>query len=639
MPRQLRRQGFCPTGSSVYQRIWHNILGFDTAMLTYRISVWQGLPRNRPPRFFVRNKQRQPSPRQFTQDSQLLFVSPIIPRPQLPFLHSPSTSRSQPNISRSRFQYQLARLITTDQKLYIKDQLRKGARYTVYGGAALVLFAVLNLGVQDEILNRRYPSPEEWSFLSRMNYRLSRNEEVPSEETGLVDWSQVGSGYQQLLERLEDASIDGKDLRPILQEEGDLHIAGLGKAGLDISSKSEHWRRGYHECLMGAAKASENRDGWVTDTTKNVTYPPELVVGPSNPRPRPVPFGAGSAPLEENCVPALPPAETYYMKILTTSGFTSRQRLDAALAYADWLDFKGLTSTAEDMYDWGLDIAMGALPDGTSNVIDIKTGIINERSSYVSSNVFRAAGALAYHHARNNKLSAALPIFLSILRAGRNLPEELQKSSPPPEKDANLWSSVSTFVKWVILSPPYPTALPTGDEMPARTSATVCEEAGVMSHIGEILFASTATPSSVGSLSDPSLSASSSSFERLQNQHSGLSWTREAVDIAEATLKAADKDDIETRDKCTECLAIGVENWSTMVETMLKNEKLAAPAAKTNKTWFWGKSTEVEDHDMNRWESELQTVNERLRSVRKLLIKEEERKSSKGLFATLFSII
>lgn len=558
----------------------------------------------------------------------------MTPRPQLPFLHSASKGQSQQSIPHGHFRYQLARLLTTDRKLYIKDQLQKGAVYTVYGWAALALFTLVNLTTQNEILNRRYPSPREWSFWSRMAYRALRKEEVPNEETGLVDWSQVGGGYRQLLERLEDSAIDGQDLRPTLHEDEELYVSGLGKAGLDISSKSEPWRRGYHECLMGAAKVSENRDGWVIDTTRNIAFPPEFVVGPSNPRPRPMPFGAGTAPLKENCVPAFQPAEIYYIKILTTHGFTSGQRLDAALAYADWLDFKGLSSSAEDIYDWGLDIATGALPTGADNVLDIKTGIINREASYVSTNVLRAATAIAYHHTRNGNLSAALPIFISILRARRRLPEGPQQLSPHSEKDYSLWSNISSSVRLLIFSPPYPMPPPTGDETPVRTPAAVCEEAGVMSHIGEILFASTAIRSSPNASINASLGSSSSSSEQLPSQQSGLSWTREAVDVAEAALKAVDKNDAEARDKCTECLAVGVENWSIMVATMLKNEKSADPAAKANSKWFWETSNGVENDSKTRWELEQQTVNERLKSVRKLLIKEEERKHAIGFFAT-----
>ena len=574
-------------------------------------------------------------PRLFTKNSQLLLVSDASPRPQLPFLHPTTGSRASPSASRNQFQSQLFRLITTERKLYLKDQLWKGAKYTVYGWTALLLLSMMAFGFQNEVLERRFPTPPDWTMRSRMIYRIAKSEEHPDPSgTGLTNWTSAGDGYRQLLKRLEDPSRDGQDLRPILQEEGDIYVDGLGRAGLDISSKSEPWRRGYYACLMGAAKASENRDGWVCDTTRKTAFPPEVVIGPSNPYPKPVPYGAASAPLEENCVPAFEPAETFYMKILTTQGFTTRQRLDAALAYADWLDFKGLPSTAEEMYDWGLDIAMAALPLGVNNVVDIKSGVIDQRATYISSNVLLATTSLALHHARNHNLAAALPIFLSVLRARRQLPA----SSPQDEAGSNSRegssiAQVLSFFRSMIVAPPYPPAPPTGDEIPLRTPAAKCEEAGVMAHVGEILFASSNASSSAVASSNTirrSLGSSQSAAGQLEVQQSGLSWTRDAVDLAEATLTSANKDDDEAQEKCSECLAVGMENWSTMVAKLLKDERQvkADKQPKVSSSWLWNSSATVDDQ--GRWERESQVVDERLENVRRLLSKEADRKDRKG---------
>lgn len=574
-------------------------------------------------------------PRLFTQNSQLLLVSGVSPRPQLPFLHPATSNRYPPSAIRNQFQNQLSRLITTERKLYFKDQLWKGAKWSVYGWTAFLLLNLMAFGLQHEVLERRFPSPPEWTMRSRIYYRIANSKgHLDPDGTGLTDWTSAGSKYCQLLKRLEDPSLDGQDLRPILQAEGNIYVAGLGRAGLDVSSKSEPWKRGYYACLIGAAKASENRDGWVCDTTRKIVFPPEVVIGPSNPRPKPVPYGAASAPLEENCVPAFEPAETYYMKILTTQGFNTRQRLDAALAYADWLDFKGLSSTAEEMYDWGLDIAMGALPVGVNNVIDIKSGVIDQKATYISSNVLLATTSLAFHHARNNNLAAALPIYLSVLRARRRLPAlSLQDEAGSNSREASSIAQILSFLRSILVAPPYPPAPPTGDEIPLRTPAATCEEAGVMAHIGEILFAS--------AFASPSANASSTTFKgplessesmtgQLKSQQSGLSWTRDAVDLAEAILTSADKNDEETRDKCSECLAVGMENWSTMVEKLLKDERQAKaekqPKASSN--WLWGSSAAVEDE--GRWERESQVVDERLENVRRLLSREADRKASKS---------
>ena len=575
-----------------------------------------------------------PTPRLFTQSSQLLLISGAGPRPQLPFLHPATGGIPLPILHRTPLQQQLSRLITTERKLYLKDQLWKGAKYTVYGWVGLILLATMAFGFQTEVAERRFPSPSEWTFRTRTSYRFAKSAENPDpNDAGLIDWSNVGQAYHQLIERLEDPTIDGQGLRPVLQEDGDIYVAGLGKAGLDISSKSEPWRRGYYACLMGAAKAAENRDGWVRDTTRNVVFPPEVVIGPSNPRPKPVPFGAQAAPLEENCVPVFEPAEVFYMKVLTTHGFNSKQRLDAALAYADWLDYKGLSATAEDMYDWGLDIATGALPEGANNVVDINSGVIDSKATHISSNILLATTSLAIHHARNNNLAIALPIFVSVLRARRQLPESkpIPKSGLTSQNQSSL-AIVFSFFKSLLITPPYPPAPPTGDETPTRTPAAKCEEARVMSHIGEILFASSATtPVSKTPLDNPMGPPipSTATTAQLQNQQSGLSWTREAVDLAEATLVSADKNDAEARERCSECLAVAMDNWSTMVAKMLKDERRATPMSQQKTgSWFWGNTSETSGEA--RWERESKLVDERLERVQKLLNKEADRKTSTG---------
>jgi len=603
----------------------------------------QGLPRSAIAIFGRPSKptslfKRLPTPRQFTQSSQLLLVSLVGPRPrsQLPFLHAATGGRPLPTSPRNQLQYQLSRLITTERKLYFKDQIWKGAKYTVYGWAGLILLATMSFGFQSEVAERRFPSPSEWTFKTRTNYRTAKSAENPDPNgSGLVDWSLIGQAYRQLIERLEDPNIDGQGLKPILQEEGDIYVAGLGKTGLDISSKSEPWRRGYYACLMGVAKAAENRDGWLRDTTRDIVFPPEVVIGPSNPRPKPVPYGAKSAPLEENCVAVFEPAEIYYMKILTTHGFTSGQRLNAALAYADWLDFKRLSVTAEDMYDWGLDIAMGALPEGVNNVIDIKTGVINSRATHVSSNILRATTALASHHARNENLAAALPIFLSVLRARWQLPSPDSPSEPESKpRDPSSLSTTLSFLKSLVVTPPYPPPPPTGDETAIRTPTAKCEEAGVMSNIGEILFASASASLSTKAPTNKSIGppvSSPATTEQLKAQQSGLSWTREAVDLAEATLVSAKQDDAEAQSKCSECLAVGMDNWSTMVAKMLKDERRAAPATQQKTgSWFWGSTPEVEAGA--RWERESKLVDERLGRVQRLLNKEADRKATTGGF-------
>ncbi len=527
----------------------------------------------------------------------------------------------------------------------------KAAKYTVYGWTMVILLFISMWGFLQERLERHHPSPPMWSFWSRVVYRDAWSEEDKDKNgTGVVNWLVAGNCFRKLLSRLEDPTLDGYDLHPILEEEGDIYVPGVGKTGFDISLKPEPWRRGYHAAVMGCARAAEHLEGWVSDSTRNIAFPPEVVIGPSNPRPKPVKVGSATAPLEENCVPAFEKPETYYMKILTTRGFTTRQRLDAALACGDYLDFKGLHSSAEEMYDWGLDIAMGALPVGVDNAADTKSGIIKADASYVSSNLLLATTSLAMHHARNNNLATALPVFLSILRARRKLPStptvsQSKSEVPALETDKSALRNLVSYVVSLLASPTYPPPPPTGDEVPARTPLQICEEAAVMAYIGEILFASASLGSVSSALSGNSKRSlfSSDNGSRLHNQESGLSWTRDAVDVAETILLSAARNDPDARSICLTCLEVGVGNWSKMVNKLLREERGKESTTQQNRgnsaNWFWGSSS-IPDKEKGeiKWQLEARLVEEKMKSVNRLLREEQSRKEAAGSTSGIFFV-
>jgi hypothetical protein len=589
---------------------------------------------------------RAPNPRPFTQNCQLLRIAPTSARPQLPFLHNTAAIRTSNYLNQNQFQTQLARLLTTERKRYVKDQFRLAAKVTAYFWTALFLLGTIVFGFQNERLERAFPSPSEWSWWSRYRYRIARGEERP--ESGYVDWVRTGQDYRAVVLRLEDPNIDGKGLEPPLGADGEIYVEGIGKTGFDVSTKSEPWRRGYYECLRGAARAAEYLETWVQDTTRQIAFPSEVVIGPSNPRPRPVPYGAHPAPLEENCLPAYESPEVYYMKILTTKGFSTRQRLDAALAYADWLDSKGLPSSAANMYEWALDIATANLPIGSNNTLNIKTGVIDEKATLITPNILLAATAFATHHAKTGNFSTALPIFLSILRAQRSLPPPsptriYQSLSNASDPEPSTLSVLASLISKFIVTPPYPPPPPSGDEPAARTPTTVCEEAGTMSHIGEILFASSSAPSINSAFSPASPTQNTSA------QLSGLAWTRSAVELAEKTLlslnsqstrsslrqntsptalsKLESSPDIAlAQQRCTECLSSGIENWKLMVakmqalETKGRNEsKSLDPTRKAKQGWFWTWGKAAEDGDEGKWEKEAKVVEMKAKELRSLL--------------------
>ena len=451
------------------------------------------------------------------------------------------------------------------------------------------LLLVIAFGVQQEWLERKYPSPDEWSWITRKDFRSARWGQDSEDNEKIVDWAGTGSTYQRLLQRLEDPNIDGAGIKDTV--EGGILVAGIGKTGYDISMKSEPWRRGYYQMMMGAARAAEHLDGWVEDKSQNLAFPADMVVGPSNPNPKPVPPGDGnvSPPKEEDCEVAFETPESFYMKILTTQGFTEKQRMDAALAYAAWLDYKQTPEAAGSMYQWAMDIATSS-----SDTIVDRSGVLNPKIRNPSANILTATTALAVHHALNGRLSEALPIFISVLRARRSLPDSpttMRSTLIPDEEKEGLWTTAMAVAKNAIMASTYPPPPDEGTNPPQRGPKERCEEAGIMTYIGEILYASKQSSTS---------------------REDGLAWTREAVDVAEEELrrKGIEKDAKKT---CQQCLEVGLGNWTTMVKRMAMEEK--EKKAASSGSWF---GFDQKD-GVGRWGSEEQVIKERLRRSAELL--------------------
>jgi hypothetical protein len=488
---------------------------------------------------------------------------------------------------------------------------------------------MIALGVQHEWLERRFPSPHEWCLLTRMNFRsMVWDETRADDDDEPVNWLLIALSYQNILRRLEDPNIDGVGLKE--QDDGGILVAGVGRTGYDITGKSEPWRRGYHKVLMGCARAAEQVDGWVKDRTRNIAFPANVVRGPSNPKPHPILPGSPPAPKEEDCEPAFDAPETYYMRILTTRGFTDRQKLEAALGQASWLEYKGAPSAALEMYKWALDIATAASPN-RETLFD-SLGAINTNSGPVSSNVLTATTALAVHYARTSNLSTALPMFLSVLRARRSLaPENTAIPSTPTGGTSDEQDSFITraahFVRQTLAPPKYPPPPDDGSSPPTRSAKERCEEAAVMAYIGEILYTSSSGNAETG----PLLSMSGASRE------DGLAWTREAVDVAEQELRgilssgAGDKSQRgEEAATCRQCLKTGLENWATMVSRLVQEERESRERQREERNqsqskisaWLGmggsmgservdGEQRDKVQHVLGRWEAELQVVRER----------------------------
>ncbi|KAF2795391.1 hypothetical protein K505DRAFT_324079 [Melanomma pulvis-pyrius CBS 109.77] len=544
-----------------------------------------------------------PVPRQFShKPPRLLLVSHrSSPRPQLPFLY-PSAQYL------SNGQTQILRLfsISVNHKKYIKEVSRLTVKYTIYIFLITTCFSIASLGILSERQERAFPSPHEWSLITRFRFRRGKWWEVPenNEEEGFPNWARLYDEYQHALKRLENRTKDGVGI--VEQEEGGSVVPGLGRAGYDVTAKSEEWRQGYYEVLIGMARAAERLEGWVTDKSRRNIWSPEFIASSSNPRPKATPPGMPVPPEEHLQVPAADAPETFYLRILTSKGFTTHQRITAALGYADWLSFKKLPDSAEEMYRWGLDIALAGLPTpDPSPTIDPKTAVLSFTApkDTITPNLVFATTNLATFHASQGNVTSALPILISVLRA-RLSASPAPQSHPDPPQDSSLTGTLLSL----LAEPPYPPLPPTGDEPLLRRIEDRCEEAALKTYIGEILFAT----------------AGASSAQRAQ----GLSWVRDAV----STSKIAQSLDPvvaspERKKKCEQCEEVGLEAWGKMMTFLAAEarEKRDAANAGGVRNWvagLWGARKGL-DEAVEDLEGEEEGVIMRLNKLRGRMLREE----------------
>jgi hypothetical protein len=545
-----------------------------------------------------------PVPRQFFSHKppRLLLVSHrSSPRPQLPFLY-PSTHYI------SHGQTRILRLfsISVNHKKYIKEVSRLTVKYTIYIFLITSCISIASLGILSERQERAFPSPHEWSLITRFRFRRGKWWEVPehNEEEGFPNWARLYDEYQHALKRLEDRTKDGAGI--VEQEEGGLEVPGLGRAGYDVTAKSEEWRQGYYEVLIGMARAAERLEGWVTDKTRRNVWSPEFIASSTNPRPKATPPGMPVPPEEHLQVPAADAPETFYLRILTSKGFTTHQRITAALGYADWLAFKKLPDSAEEMYRWALDIAVSGLPTPDPlPTLNPKTAVLSSTAppGTITPNLIYAATNLATFHASKGNLHSALPILISILRARLAAPEA-PTSYPDPPQDSSLTGTLLSL----LTEPAYPPIPPTGDEPLQRKIEDRCEEAVLKNYIGEILFA-TAGPSAT-------------------QQKQGLSWVRDAVSTAKLA-QSLDPivADAERKKKCEQCEEVGLEAWGKMMTFLAAEAREQMDAANAGGIRNWLSrllgGTKGLDQVVEDLEDEEEGVTMRLNKLRSRMLREE----------------
>lgn len=598
------------------------------------------------------------------------------------------------------------RYFTTQRKQWLQHEAKTFFTTLGYVLGAFGLFSIANYLYYHDQREREYPTPHEWSFVSRTRLRSALNErkdngtpeEVVASKGGDLDPTYsstrnrgvrhggVCAMMMGLLSRLEDPKIDaGNDL--VLIEEEDTtqrlpfqanpeevaaNVAALTgesrppketafrpafsllSGAYDVSAKSEPWRRGYFQALMTLATSCERIEGAVIDRTSGNIYLPNIVVGPSNPNPAPLPPGIKEAPREENCEVAFPSPGEIYLKILNTRGLTTRQQITAALSFANYLDFKKEKDAAAYVYGKAVLASREPLDsEGTVSFFDRKdddnvdaaawvknwTSInhsanapISDKNPAISQNLLSTLTAYATFQARSGDLSGALPLYVSLLQARLSLPPS---SSSSASKLSSSFSSAQSQsrqgdavkqIRSFFAQPDYPPAPDDGFGPPLPGSRSTCEAAALRMHIGEILYASAGkSGKSAGGAPLPSSSSSfswnpfSSRSQEQQAREEGIAWTREAVDIAEeqlhvledngrqatkkyqkrreqgqgglanalgetfANMTASDNKaalNAETgRAACSQCLVSGLDNWTTMVTQMARDEQRRAAAS------------------------------------------------------------
>lgn len=539
-----------------------------------------------------------PCPRQFSykHPRQFLVGHGGSSRPQLPFLYPAGQHLSSG---------QIARLfsISANHKKFIKETAKLSVRYSILIFLVSSCVSVAGMGILSEQQERAFPSPHEWSLITRFRFRRGKWWMVPenNEEEGFPNWARVYDELDHALSRLEDPDTDGAGLAE--QEEGGILVPGVGKAGFDITVKSDEWRQGYFEVLIGMAAAAERLDGWVTDKWRRNVWAPEFVDSKSNPRPKAVLPGMPEVPDEDNRVAASDNPESFYMKIITTKGFTTRQRVTAALGYADWLSFKKLPDSAEEMYRWALDIAASGLPTtDPATVLDRQTAVLSATApnEHITPNIVYAATNLATFYAEQGRLTASLPILVSLLRARTSVEE-----APPSlskKQDSSLIGTVLSLLK----EPDYPAVPPSGDEPLRRHETDRCEEAALKNYIGEILFATASSP---------------------EQRQQGLSWVRDGVSTSKLaqSLETITRDD-ELRKKCEKCEEVGLESWGkimTYLAAEARNKRDSATGGGLSGLIWKIRGTQKLEEDVENLEGEEEGVVMRLNKLRSKMLRDE----------------
>ncbi|GAM90384.1 hypothetical protein ANO11243_084270 [Dothideomycetidae sp. 11243] len=491
------------------------------------------------------------------------------PRPRVPFLVEDSALSRQLLLQR-----RIARVLSTENKQYVKEQTLLGVKLCIAALIVVNLAGYALVAYGDEQVEKRRPSPPDWTYLTRTAWRAALDEVERNEQRGAhADPGKVGNFWLTCLRRLEDTSIDGKSLKEVNIEGGEAFgtVRDIRTVAFDVTTKSEEWKAGYVEVILELGRIAECTQHLVYDRSQGEFFPETTVVGPSNPRPRKLPQGV-VPPNEADCVHGMPNPTVLYNKVICAIGFNPKQRIEALHALANWQHFCKDEAAADECYNSALDIAQRAWSPVPSPATE---GRLPSKPDLATLNIAVAYTQQASHLARTQRVSEALPIFLSCLQAVRVASSTAAPADIAPDISTPLESSgvFSDLSRKLFREDTYPLPQYTGNEPLSSVPSNLlkCTEAELMLYIGEILFATSA-----------------------EKQQSGLAWTRDAAELAAGVLeRTARMTGLQRRDyeRCKQCLAAAVGNWDTMAALLTEKAERDADGIQTStgqRSWFSG---------------------------------------------------
>ena len=104
--------------------------------------------------------------------------------------------------------------MTTERKAQLKFDIKAGLKFTGYLYLGVGIVMVCGFLIDQESLEKQFPTPHEWSFLTRRAFRNACAARYQSDPEQTVQWGQVINWMRLCRVRLLDAGYDGEGVKP-----------------------------------------------------------------------------------------------------------------------------------------------------------------------------------------------------------------------------------------------------------------------------------------------------------------------------------------------------------------------------------------------------------------------------------------